>query len=67
MVGVQKAKKGKTQRKWGRNKLSCTAYRNSHRREHNKIRRLKKHLVRFPHDAIAKAAVENCLKVIRGF
>ena len=57
----------KKSRKAGRNKLSCQAYQNSNRREHNKVRRLKKHLVRFPDDAIAKAAVENCLKVIRGF
>lgn len=67
MVGVQKAKAGKKQRKWGRNALSCQAYKNSHRREHNKIRRLKKHLARFPDDKVGAAAVENCLKVIRGF
>lgn len=68
MAGAsQKAKKGKKQRKVGRNAAYCLAYKNSHRREHNKIRRLKKHLVRFPDDENAKAAVEACLKIIRGY
>lgn len=62
----QKAKKSKKQRKVGRNASRCLAYRNSNRREKNKVVRLKKHLIRFPDDACAKAAVESCLMVIRG-
>lgn len=65
--GIQKAKGGKKQRKWGRNSLSCARYKNENRREKNKITHLKKHLKRFPDDTCAKAAVENCLKVIRGY
>lgn len=64
---IQKAKTGKKQRKWGRSKPYCLAYQNSHRREHNKIRDLKKHLKRFPDDVCAAAAIETCLKVIRGY
>jgi hypothetical protein len=65
-MSTQKASGGKKNRKWGRNKVSCLAYQNENRREKNKLSHLKKHLVRFPDDACAKAAVENCLKVIRG-
>lgn len=64
---AQKAKQSKKQRKWGRNSAYCLSYKNSNRREKNKLVRLKKHLKRFPSDACAKAAVENCNKVIRGF
>jgi hypothetical protein len=64
---ADKAKKTKKQRKWGRNAAYCLAYKNSNRREHNKVKRLKKHLVRFPDDLVATVAIENCMKVIRGF
>ena len=64
---ADKAKKGKKQRKWGRNAVYCAYYRSTHRREQNKIRRLKKHLVRFPHDDCAKRAIEVALVSIRGF
>lgn len=64
---ADKAKKSKKQRKVGRNSAYCLRYKNSHRREQNKARRLKKHLERFPNDLCAKKAVENCVKVIRGY
>lgn len=63
----QKAKKTKKQRKFGRNAAYCLRYRNSHRREHNKIKRLRKHLSRFPNDKVAAKAIEVCLVVIRGY
>ena len=63
---VQKAKKTKKQRKFGRNAQYCLFYKLSHRREHNKVRKLKKHLVRFPNDKCALAAVESCMLIIRG-
>jgi hypothetical protein len=49
--------KGGGARKYGRNKLSCDTYKRDGRRELNKALRLKKHLVRFPNDAGAKAAL----------
>lgn len=67
MSGTQKAKGGKKQRKYGRNAAYCLAYKNSNRRERNKVKRLKKHLARFPNDACASAAVEACNKVIKGY
>jgi hypothetical protein len=53
--------------KLGRNKMDCLAYKNSNRREKNKLVKLEKHLLKFPDDATAKAAVEVCKKAIRGF
>jgi hypothetical protein len=53
-----RAKKTKKNRKHGRNSSSCVFYKNSKRREHNKVIRLKKHLVRFPGDVCAKKAME---------
>lgn len=55
--------KGGGARKYDRNKIDCKIYRESNRREHNKLRRLKKHLVRHPGDACAKNAVDRCKKV----
>jgi hypothetical protein len=53
--------------KIGRNKFDCLAYKNSTRREKNKLVKLEKHLKKFPEDASAKAAIEACKKAIRGF
>lgn len=55
-----RAKSTKKNRKHGRNANRCLQYKNSHRREQNKLVKLKKHLVRFPGDAIAQAAVVAC-------
>jgi len=66
-AGLQKAKGGKKQRKFGRNKLGCSAYAGSHRREHNKIRRLKRHLKVFPDDKVAAKAVDIAWIAIRGY
>ena len=57
--------KGGGARKYNRNKASCLAYKNSNRRERNKLLRLKKHLVRHPDDECAKKARDYC-KVIVG-
>lgn len=62
----QQAKKTKKHRKHGRGLGYCKVYAASHRREHNKVRRLRKHLVRFPEDKVAAAAVERCKLAIRG-
>jgi hypothetical protein len=67
MPVVQKAKQGKKQRKWDRNRNYCKAYRLSCRREHNKIRRIKKHLVRFPADQVARVAIDRAISIIRGY
>lgn len=63
----QRAKKRKKNRKHGRNKTFCLYYRNTNRREHNKLRRLAKHLTRFPADACAHRAVEVAKAAIRGY
>lgn len=63
---ANKAAKGKS-RKAGRNTNWCKAYRLSRRREHNKVRRLRPHVSRHPADLVAKAAVDACMKVIRGY
>lgn len=67
MAGTQKAKKSKKQRKVGRNARYCLKYALSRRREHNKIRRLKKHLVKFPNDKCAITAVDLANTAIRGY
>lgn len=61
-----RAKKTKKNRKYGRNAIACASYKNSNRRERNKIIKLKKHLVRFPDDKVAAAAVEGCKVAVRG-
>lgn len=63
MAGASSTKK---QRKYGRNAIFCLNYKNSNRRERNKIIKLKKHLLRFPDDKIAAAAVEGCKVAVRG-
>ena len=57
----------KKHRKHGRNALSCTTYKNTNRREKNKILCLNRHLVRHPHSEDAIAAVARCKKLIRGY
>lgn len=58
MAGVQKrAKKSKKNRKHGRNVDYCKSYAARHQQEKNQLKRLRKHLDRFPDDAAAKAAV----------
>lgn len=57
----------KKSRKAGRNAVACKAYRDSNRRERNKIVRLKKHLIRFPDDVGAVAAIKRCEATIRGY
>jgi hypothetical protein len=55
---MAKAKQSKKQRKVGRNAAFCLRYKNSRRREFNKAKRLRKHLQRFPADAVAIKALE---------
>jgi hypothetical protein len=64
---MDKAKKGKKQRKVGRNTSYCGAYAASHRRERNKLVRLARHLKRFPGDGVATKAVELCKAIVRGY
>lgn len=59
-------KTGKKNRKHGRNKIGCKAYLSSARREHNKVRRLRRHLKKFPTDQSAIEAVARCKAIIRG-
>lgn len=61
----KKAKGGRKNRKVGRSKTVCQAYRSSHRREHNKAKRLRKHLLKCPNDACGRVALERCYLVIR--
>lgn len=62
---IKKAKGGKKQRKFGRNKMDCLAYRNENRREKSRVRRIKRHLKRFPMDAAAVAHMERFKNIIQ--
>lgn len=64
MSETHRAKKTKKNRKHGRNNFSCLVYKNTHRRERNKIVRLRKHLSRFAGDRCATAAVDRCKAVL---
>lgn len=57
-------KQGKKNRKVGRNSDYCKYYASTHRRERNKLEKLKKHLQKFPNDKGALAAVELCKSVL---
>lgn len=50
-------RKGKKNRKHGRNKKGCESYRNRGQREINKRRKLKRHLAKFPDDPVAQEAL----------
>ena len=52
-------KKGKKNRKHGRNKLKCAAYTRSNKHVRSHIRRLEKHLSKFPGDKQAIEALER--------
>lgn len=52
-------KKGKKTRKYDRNRKWCQSYRNRNQREKNKVKKLRRHLVRFPGDKVAAKVVER--------
>lgn len=56
---IKRAAKSKKNRKHGRNKIWCTAYKNSGQREKNKVVRLKRHLARNPNDRNAVHLLAN--------
>lgn len=53
------AKSSKKQRKYGRNASFCLTYKNTNRREKNKMKKLSKHLAQFGNDNCAKVALGN--------
>lgn len=53
----RKAKSGKKNRKWGRNENSCARYRAGGQQEKNRVRRIRRHLKRFPNDRQALRAL----------
>jgi hypothetical protein len=55
-----KAKKTKKGRKVGRNSLSCQRYKLEHRREKNKLRRLRRHIKVHVADLCAVRAADLC-------
>jgi hypothetical protein len=63
---VAKAKKTKKQRKFGRNAKYCLYYKVTHVREKNKMKRLKKHLIKFPNDKCALEAINRCKMIVTG-
>ena len=65
MAGLHKAKKSKKNRKVGRNSNYCLVYKNTNRREKNKVKKLMKHLAKFTNDNCAKVALGNT-KVVLG-
>jgi hypothetical protein len=62
MSGLHKAKKTKKNRKHGRNAAFCLAYKNSNRREKNKVKKLTRHLVAFANDRCAVHCLANLKK-----
>ena len=52
-------KAGGKSKKAGRDLIRCKVYRGQMRRDKNKLRRLHKHLKRFPNDHCATGAVGN--------
>lgn len=52
-------KKGKKNRKHDRNRKWCESYRARGQREKNKVKKLLKHLNRFPDDLAAKRVLAN--------
>jgi len=50
---------GKKNRKHGRNLKKCAAYKLARKREKSHIRRIEKHLARFPGDLEARVALER--------
>ena len=55
-----KAKKTHKGRKVGRNSLSCQRYKLEHRREKNKLRRLRRHVKVHLADLCAMKAIDLC-------
>lgn len=53
----RKAKSGKKNRKWGRNEAFCARYRKEGRQELNRVRRLERHLKKYPNDKQAYTAL----------
>lgn len=64
MAKQKKQAKGKKNRKHGRNESYCAAYASNRRRDRNKLRRLNKHLRRFPGDGCAHEAVARIAPVL---
>lgn len=58
---------GKKSRKAGRNANRCKAYKLSNTRERNKMKRLAKHLLRFPGDMVAVEARKLTQITVRGY
>ena len=56
--------KAKKQRKFDRNKKFCEVYARDHTREKNKIKKLEKHLKRFPDDAAAVKSLETLRGIV---
>jgi hypothetical protein len=54
----QAPKKGKKNRKHGRNKKVCEQYRREGRQEKNRKRRIRRHLKRHPDDRVALRALQ---------
>lgn len=62
-------KKGKKNRKYGRNERKCEAYRKAQKHEKSHVKRLTRHLVKFPQDEKAVEALrryECVLKIVSG-
>ena len=52
-------KKGKKTRKYDRNRKWCQSYRNRNQREKNKVKKLRRHLARYPDDKVAAKVLER--------
>lgn len=61
---THKAKSSKKNRKYGRNSAFCLAYKNSNRREKNKVKKLTRHIAAFANDRCAVHCLANLKKVL---
>lgn len=59
MAGNPSRKKGKKNRKHGRNKKFCEWYSKTGQKAKNKATKLRKHLKEFPNDAAAQEALKK--------
>lgn len=57
--------KGKNNRKFGRNKDACQRYKLANTREKNKIKKVKKHLKKYPKDGNAIGALARLEREIK--
>jgi hypothetical protein len=60
----RKKKPGRKGRKIGRNEKSCRKYKETGKKRLNKIRKLKRHMKRFPNDVVSRKALTRTQRTL---